>query len=271
MNIHKSSSIEARLSRPLVLRGGKYVSADAEVSPSVGAEARDLYSKLQHLIKRFPTLYAAIVDYLSPVLSSVEYRRVRRRFFSLSDEGLFVVNHGSGPVACSRHPNVVNIDISPYEGVDIVSSVPLPLLDNTVDVIISQAVLEHVADPASLIDEFHRCIRPGGKLLVYVPFIQPSHAAPGDFSRWTCDGLINLCSRFRCSCVGVGAGPTSAMLWVFQSWFCSFISLGDRRVQSVLMPLIMTITAPVKYLDLFFPGTSIYPTCSAYYAVFEKS
>ena len=47
----------------------------------------------------------------------------------------------------------------------------LPLRVNTADVIVCLHVLEHMADPKSVMDEFARILRPGGVLLVTVPVL----------------------------------------------------------------------------------------------------
>ena len=61
-----------------------------------------------------------------------------------------------------------------------------------------------------------------GEVLCYVPFIVPFHAAPDDYYRWTKNGAKELFKDFSKVEIGIGAGPTSGALWVFQEW----LSLG---------------------------------------------
>jgi SAM-dependent methyltransferase len=46
---------------------------------------------------------------------------------------------------------------------------PLPFDDETFDVVVAGELLEHVRDPAALVDEAHRVLRPGGTFVGSVP------------------------------------------------------------------------------------------------------
>lgn len=47
---------------------------------------------------------------------------------------------------------------------------PSDLADHSVDVVICHHALEHVVAPAETLRSFHRLLKPGGKLLLFVPF-----------------------------------------------------------------------------------------------------
>lgn len=68
----------------------------------------------------------------------------------------------------------------------------MPFDNGTFDSALCNAVLEHVADPARAMRELGRVVKPGGHVVVAVPFLQPFHACPGDFQRYTIDGLTQL-------------------------------------------------------------------------------
>src|SRR5262249_34689814 len=57
------------------------------------------------------------------------------------------------------------------------------------------AVLEHVRAPTDVLTELHRVLKPVGVLVIGVPFLQPFHAVPMDFQRYTKDGLVELATR----------------------------------------------------------------------------
>lgn len=66
----------------------------------------------------------------------------------------------------------------------------LPFGDDSFDVVVCFEVLEHLADHTSALREAARVMRPGGRLLVTVPFLYPVHDAPYDFQRLTEHGLL---------------------------------------------------------------------------------
>ncbi|HKO55275.1 MAG TPA: class I SAM-dependent methyltransferase [Thermoanaerobaculia bacterium] len=68
----------------------------------------------------------------------------------------------------------------------------MPFDDGTFDAALCNAVLEHVLDAERAIRELARVVRIGGHLVIAVPFLQPYHASPGDFRRYTADGLAQL-------------------------------------------------------------------------------
>lgn len=68
----------------------------------------------------------------------------------------------------------------------------LPFDDESFDNIVCFEVLEHVFNFDQLVKEMHRVLRPGGKLLITVPFAFPEHETPYDFFRYTSFGLKKL-------------------------------------------------------------------------------
>lgn len=89
--------------------------------------------------------------------------------------------------------NRIGVDIRPGKGVDVVASVyELPFLEGEFDVVLCMTVLEHLEDPAKAILEMRRVLKPGGKIVLSVPFMFPIHDAPGDYWRFTKFGLRYL-------------------------------------------------------------------------------
>jgi SAM-dependent methyltransferase len=76
---------------------------------------------------------------------------------------------------------------------DIVADLhDLPVEDESFDFVLCTEVLEHVADPARVLSELHRVLRPGGGLLLSVPFVGELHEDPDDHLRFTRYGLEGL-------------------------------------------------------------------------------
>ena len=68
----------------------------------------------------------------------------------------------------------------------------MPFADGTFDSVLCNAVLEHVPNAEESIRELARVVKPNGHVVVAVPFLQPFHACPADFRRYTADGLAAL-------------------------------------------------------------------------------
>lgn len=64
--------------------------------------------------------------------------------------------------------------------------------DNSIDAFVSAFSLEHIREYRQAIAEVNRCLKPGGRLLLVVPFLYYYHAAPQDYIRFTCQYLEEL-------------------------------------------------------------------------------
>jgi SAM-dependent methyltransferase len=69
----------------------------------------------------------------------------------------------------------------------------LPLADDSVDMLITLEMLEHVPDPRAVVMELARVLKPGGTLLLSVPSTVPRHDHH-DYWRFTAQGLAQLCA-----------------------------------------------------------------------------
>lgn len=67
-----------------------------------------------------------------------------------------------------------------------------PFEDNSFDSLACLSVLEHVAKPWIVAAEIERILKPGGKCMIFVPFILPYHKDPEDYFRYTIPGLASL-------------------------------------------------------------------------------
>lgn len=66
---------------------------------------------------------------------------------------------------------------------DVNRKIPLP--DNHFDTILTTDVLEHIAAPQQFWHEVARLLKPGGKVIMAVPFLYGIHEAPYDYARYT--------------------------------------------------------------------------------------
>jgi SAM-dependent methyltransferase len=85
-----------------------------------------------------------------------------------------------------------SLHVTPSE-VDIVASADaLPLEDRAADAALLTQVLEHVQDPAAVLAETARILRPAGRIFLTVPFVWELHELPFDFWRFTPASLERL-------------------------------------------------------------------------------
>lgn len=119
----------------------------------------------------------------------------------------------------------------------------LPFAAASFDTVLLLEVLEHVADAERVLAEINRVLKPGGTLLVSVPFLYPLHDAPHDYRRYTAPGLIQALSR-----AGLQPGPVLARnagfkaVALLSAIACAeFIigALSARRWRLILVPLLV--------------------------------
>lgn len=89
--------------------------------------------------------------------------------------------------------NYFSLDIVPYQEVDLVCDLgqTVPFKENTFDVVVLMNVLEHVYENRALLHTIGKILKPGGKLILTVPFLLKVHQEPFDFARYTPYYLTN--------------------------------------------------------------------------------
>jgi glycosyltransferase involved in cell wall biosynthesis/SAM-dependent methyltransferase len=103
--------------------------------------------------------------------------------------------------------SAVNLDIGPFPIVNVVGTGDqLPFLPETFDAVAIQAVLEHVPYPRKVVDEIYRVLKPGGYVYAEIPFLQAFHAGPGDYQRYTVNGIKVLFEDYVPVLAGVCCG-----------------------------------------------------------------
>jgi SAM-dependent methyltransferase len=83
-----------------------------------------------------------------------------------------------------------------YTRLDVVGDLALlPFDAGTFDAAINIVTLEHVTDPARVLWELSRVLKPGGRLLLIAPLEWEEHQQPHDYFRYTRFGLEFLLSQ----------------------------------------------------------------------------
>jgi SAM-dependent methyltransferase len=123
-------------------------------------------------------------------------------------------------------------DLEGNELADVIMPVAdrLPLADQSVDIVLSTQVLEHVEDPLLYLREACRVIRPGGLLILSTHGVWRYHPDPVDYWRWTSAGLKRLVENtgFTVESFKGVLGPEAAAL---QLWQDSLTSRVPRRLR----------------------------------------
>lgn len=102
----------------------------------------------------------------------------------------------------------------------------MPFADESVDTILCTEVMEHVADPEKVIEEFARILKPDGTIITTAPFFYPIHDEY-DFFRYTDKGLAAMMMRHGLEIEKVeplsGTGVTLAIMFNFFWYELGFI------------------------------------------------
>jgi SAM-dependent methyltransferase len=174
-------------------------------------------------------------------ISSWGYDPIASRIIEEFADGL-VLDAGSG-LKSVYYENVVNLEVASYPSADVIGiGERLPFGDGSFDAVLSLVVLEHVRDPFRCAAEIARVVRPGGRIYVAVPFLQPYHGYPNHYFNMTRRGLEELfANEFdieECTTASYGL-PIFTLSWFLNSYLeglppATARRLGAMRVRDLL-------------------------------------
>jgi SAM-dependent methyltransferase len=155
------------------------------------------YQRLQTLLPR------SVRDYLLYFEASIE--RAVTAFAKSLPGGASILDAGAGEgqyrdrFTRQRYTGVdlgIGDNAWNYAKLDAVADLlALPFRNNAFDAAINIVTLEHVKEPARVIEELHRVLKPGGNLLIIVPHEWEEHQTPHDYFRYTRYGMKYLLER----------------------------------------------------------------------------
>lgn len=214
--------------------------------PRRGDAMDDLKAKLKKLFG--DNYYRIGVDILAPAYP-FDYLAEILRFADPSRD--IVVDAGCGNRR--RHEDIICLDCFDYDSVDVVCDLStLPFRAGSIDLLFSIFALEHVPNPAAVVAQFNRCTRAGGTGVHVVPFLYPYHASPGDYWRYTHEGLAAMLPDWKVlRCVST-AGPFTLAMACTAEFLSTLLSFGDARLRAILYLLCCALLFPIKYFDFFF-------------------
>ncbi len=174
--------------------------------------------------------------------------RKLKNFLGSFPDGSLILDMGAGRK--KTRADMISVDIYRAPGVTVLGDIhKLPFGDGTVDGIIARGVLEHVADPEEVVSEFYRVLKTRGKVFSSIPFIQGYHPSPGDYRRYTIDGIRLLFSRFDSLDCGVTRGSASSYVWITREFFAEVLSMNNEILYKMFKIIFGWLLQPVKYLD----------------------
>jgi SAM-dependent methyltransferase len=182
-------------------------------------------------------------------VSSNRYDRYALDLIDQFSDGL-ILDCGSGRRDI-YFDNVVNLEIVAYDTTDVMGvGEALPFQDNSFDAVFSLAVLEHVKNPFKCAEEISRVLKPGGRLMCCVPFLQPLHGYPRHYYNMTHQGLINLFSDYlaidKIDCYD-SVLPIWSLSWILNSW-CDGLK-DDAKEEFKNLRIGDLLESPTVHLD----------------------
>ena len=133
----------------------------------------------------------------------------------------------------------------------------LPFADSTFDSAVCFEVFEHVFDIDHLLTELLRVLRPGGKLLLSIPFAWGEHEAPFDFARYTSFGINATLARNGFSVIA--AVKTTTFVRALAQLFIDYLARlvlpqGDVVKRILQLILIFPLNLLAIAVDLVLPA-----------------
>jgi ubiquinone/menaquinone biosynthesis C-methylase UbiE len=136
------------------------------------------------------------MNFLSPTYISGADDRLLRRLLASAMRGR-VLDVGCGRGELKRFlpagTSYVGMETEADSGADVVGDAhQLPFADASFDSVMCTSVLEHVQDERRAVKEMYRVLKPGGRVLITIPFMLHYHKDPEDYRRLTHAGLAAL-------------------------------------------------------------------------------
>jgi SAM-dependent methyltransferase len=215
-------------------------------------------------------LYLRLLVSPNPFRMDPRLDRLVESLCAKAPSGSHVLNLGAR--ATDYEGAVLNLDLEPFPGVDVVADgARLPFRNGTFTLVLLRGVLEHVSSAESVMWEVERVLEPWGQVYIEVPFLQPFHASPVDYRRFTLPGLRRFLTGFDELEAGVQIGPFSSLAWVLQESLASLLAFGSARRYRGWRALVGWSTFWLKYLDRWVePGSFVPNSASALYFLGRK-
>ena len=196
---------------------------------------------------------------LIPSLSNnFSFKKTLKQIIEKVDENpnLIILIIGSGEQKNSfmslfpKHTKFIFSDIDSSANVDFFSDAhDIPLINSSVDIIFTTAVLEHVIDPYRAVEEKYRVLKLNGLIYSEMPFIQQVHEGAYDFTRLTLSGHRRLFNNFDEIDSGICAGPGTALAWTLENFILAFVPDKFSSIKKITKLFARFLFFWIKYFD----------------------
>jgi SAM-dependent methyltransferase len=144
--------------------------------------------------------------------------------------GSVILDLGSGGRSM---PGVTSMEYAQHPNNDLQGDcLALPFRDSCADLILSQAVIEHVTRPEQAFSEMFRVLKPGGLLYVEVAFMQPVHMNPHHYFNVTPNGLAWLLRDWEVIEQGTVGTAHEVLAWIRKAYGLGLPRGADRVSQA---------------------------------------
>lgn len=183
-------------------------------------------------------------------MAHILHRTVKANIAALNlKPGTRVLDFGCGErpyrEALGPDVNYIGADLAGNDLADVtIEDGVVDLPDQSVDLVLSTQVLEHVTDPERYLNECHRILRPGGRLLLTTHGTMFYHPHPTDLWRWTREGLVQIMRDalfdVRSTSPLLGAVPVG--LWLLMMNLQAHLPPGIRHACVSFFTLLMSLS-----------------------------
>lgn len=131
-----------------------------------------------------------------------------------------------------------------------------PVDSGSVDCVLCVETLEHVKDSRGFVAEISRALRPGGRVILTVPFCARWHFIPHDYWRFTPSGFAALFADSGLTDLKVWArgNQLTVACYKVMALVFSLLSKGKRRLLRALLGI---LSLPVFFLALVLANLSL--------------
>jgi SAM-dependent methyltransferase len=162
--------------------------------------------------------------------------------------------------------NIISFDIYNSPHIDFIADAhQIPIVNDYFDLVIIQAVLEHVLEPRLVVDEIWRVLKYDGIVYAETPFMQQVHEGQYDFLRFSESGHRYLFKKFILINSGYILGAVTSLLWSIDYFFSG---LFRSRLIGKFVRLFFFWLA---YFDRLIPDTFNIDAASGVYFIGRKS